>query len=158
MQSFCLLDVWGRVLGDWKQDSHSQRKQAMKNNGNLVIFFLLLMLALSILVYSRMPDMIATHWGISGTADGYSNKNFGLFFLPIFSFLLYGLLTWLPNLDPKKITLTSSNLLTKSLFFSFSSSFSTFIFLPFYGIWDIKSPLIKLLRLPLLLCFMEWGY
>lgn len=74
----------------------------MKNNRTLVIFFLLLMLALSILVYSRMPDMIATHWGICGAADGYSNKKFGLFFLPIFSFLLYGLLTWLPNLDPKK--------------------------------------------------------
>lgn len=74
----------------------------MRKNQSIVLFLLLFMMALSILVYTKMPSTIVTHWGSSGQADGFSNKNFGLFFLPLFSFLLYGLLSWLPNLDPKR--------------------------------------------------------
>lgn len=74
----------------------------MNKNQKIIIFLLLMMLLASILVFSRMPDRIATHWGINGQANGYSGKAFGLFFMPLFSFLLYGLLAWLPNLDPKR--------------------------------------------------------
>lgn len=74
----------------------------MKRNKGIIFFLLFLMLLVSIAVYSRMPVRIATHWGMSGQADGYSTKAFGLFFLPIFSFFLYGLLAWIPSLDPKK--------------------------------------------------------
>jgi len=74
----------------------------MNKNQRIIFFLLLLMLLLSILVFSRMPDRIVTHWGITGKADGFSGKAFGLFFMPLFSFFLYGLLAWLPNLDPKR--------------------------------------------------------
>lgn len=74
----------------------------MNKNQRIIFYILLLMLLLSILVFARMPDRIATHWGISGQADGYSGKAFGLFFMPLFSFILYGILVWLPNLDPKR--------------------------------------------------------
>jgi uncharacterized membrane protein len=74
----------------------------MKRNQRIIVFFLFLNLLISFIVYARMPAKIATHWGINGQADGFSGKNFGLFFLPLFSFFLYGLLAWLPNLDPKR--------------------------------------------------------
>jgi uncharacterized membrane protein len=74
----------------------------MNRNQRIIVFLLFLMLLISFFVYARMPATIATHWGINGQADGYSGKTFGLFFLPLFSFLLYGLLAWLPNLDPKR--------------------------------------------------------
>jgi uncharacterized membrane protein len=74
----------------------------MNQNQRIIFFLLLLMFLLSILVYSRMPLTIVVHWGINGKADGYSGKMFGLFFLPILSILMFGILAWLPNLDPKR--------------------------------------------------------
>jgi uncharacterized membrane protein len=49
-----------------------------------------------------MPDQIAIHWGLEGSADGYGSKFVGLFLVPIFSALLYPFMYALPKLDPAK--------------------------------------------------------
>ncbi len=77
----------------------------MKINKIYVIFPLILILisfVLAIFFYPIFPSQIATHWGISGQADGYSSKAFGLFFMPILSVVLFFLFISLPKIDPYK--------------------------------------------------------
>lgn len=64
------------------------------------IFIIFLSFFLALYFYSRMPEPMASHWGINGQADGYSSKNFGLFFMPILSVGLYLLFRFLPSTDP----------------------------------------------------------
>lgn len=52
--------------------------------------------------YPSLPNTIATHWGISGQADGYSSKLFGLLFLPGLLFILYGIFKFFISADPYK--------------------------------------------------------
>ncbi|OZM56999.1 hypothetical protein CIB95_09520 [Lottiidibacillus patelloidae] len=56
----------------------------------------------SIIVYPSLPNEVASHWGTNGEVDGYMSKLWGAFFLPILLLGLYFLLTFLPNIDPKK--------------------------------------------------------
>lgn len=52
--------------------------------------------------YPRMPQVLVSHWGINGQPNGYSSKDFGLFFMPVFSILLYTIFLFLPKFDPYK--------------------------------------------------------
>ncbi len=54
----------------------------------------------SLIAWNALPEMMATHWGADGLADGYSGKAFGAFFLPALSVALGALLFWLPKIDP----------------------------------------------------------
>ena len=42
----------------------------------------LLPVLLGLLLWNRLPDVIATHWGADGVADGFSGKGFAVFVLP----------------------------------------------------------------------------
>lgn len=55
---------------------------------------------IGITLYPYLPDVLATHWGISGEINGYSSKAFALFFMPGLSLGLYFLFLFLPKTDP----------------------------------------------------------
>lgn len=61
---------------------------------------LILTFALSIFAYPFMPDLMVSHWGLSGEADGYMPKAWGLFLVPGISGLLALLLLLIPRIDP----------------------------------------------------------
>lgn len=50
--------------------------------------------------YGLLPETVASHWGISGNADGFSPKGFGAFFIPILSVGLFLLFLVVPKIDP----------------------------------------------------------
>ena len=56
--------------------------------------------AISLYFYEQMPDKVATHWGLSGKADGYSGKVFGSFFVPVLLVIMSVLLYYIPFIDP----------------------------------------------------------
>lgn len=49
-----------------------------------------------------MPDIMPTHWNAQGEIDGYMNKFWGLFFLPILSFGVFLLFVYMPKFEPRK--------------------------------------------------------
>ncbi|MDD5055315.1 MAG: SdpI family protein [Candidatus Peribacteraceae bacterium] len=53
------------------------------------------------LLYPRLPDLITTHWGISGQPDGWMPKAYGTWLLPGLALLLMILFPILSRLDPK---------------------------------------------------------
>ena len=42
----------------------------------------LLPILFGLIVWNRLPEQIATHWGANGQADGYSGKAFAVFGMP----------------------------------------------------------------------------
>ena len=57
----------------------------MKNYKKTIIIttlITLLPILLGVILWEKLPDSIATHWGADGQADGWSNKAFAVFGLP----------------------------------------------------------------------------
>jgi uncharacterized membrane protein len=64
--------------------------------------FVILAFLTAAYAYPHMPEKMASHWGISGEADGYSAKDFGVFFMPLLALAIFGIFIILPELDPLK--------------------------------------------------------
>jgi len=64
-------------------------EKKLSSSGKVFIFIafaiLLVTFALSIFFYPRLPQVIATHWNAFGEVDGFMQKFWGVFILPIFS-------------------------------------------------------------------------
>ncbi|EJN93632.1 hypothetical protein D822_06593 [Streptococcus ratti FA-1 = DSM 20564] len=59
----------------------------MKMNKKLVVLTSLLTLLpvlIGCFLWSRLPETVATHFSLSGKADGFSNRLFTMFGLPFF--------------------------------------------------------------------------
>jgi len=59
-------------------------------------------LMFSVYFYQHSPNIIATHWDIYGNVNGYSQKLFGIIFIPILMMVLYCVFLILPYFDPEK--------------------------------------------------------
>ena len=69
------------------------------------IFFLVLVsfvLAFSFYQAPCLPDKLASHWSLSGEVNGYMDKFWGLFLMPIISLVLAVMFLLLPKIDPLK--------------------------------------------------------
>ncbi len=64
-----------------------------------VIVIIVTAVALTALAYPSLPATIATHWGPSGTPDGFSAKTMA-WFVPGIMIALGALLLWLPSIFP----------------------------------------------------------
>jgi uncharacterized membrane protein len=53
------------------------------------------------LVFPRLPATIPTHWNLAGEVDGYSSRVWGAWIMPAMLLLLWGMLRWLPVIDPR---------------------------------------------------------
>jgi uncharacterized membrane protein len=61
------------------------------------------------IVYPMMPQIFPTHWGVSGAPDAWSTKSLmTVFFQPLLALGMYGLLVFVPRLDPKRANLLKS--------------------------------------------------
>lgn len=62
---------------------------------------------LSVVLYPHMPEMMASHWGVSGEVNGYMPKFWGLFLMPMVSLGMLGLFWFIPKIDPLKKNIDS---------------------------------------------------
>jgi uncharacterized membrane protein len=67
-----------------------------------IISVLILILAVTILAYPALPDMIPSHWNMAGEVDGYLPKLWGLLIIPLLTIPLTALFFLLPRIDPLK--------------------------------------------------------
>ena len=68
----------------------------------LIAGILVLTCAVSLAAYPLMPDRIASHWGLSGEANGYLPKAWGLSAVPLIAATLALLFIAIPRIDPLK--------------------------------------------------------
>lgn len=52
-------------------------------------------------VFQRLPAIIPTHWNLAGEIDGYGSRAWGAWSMPGLLLLLWGMLRWLPSIDPR---------------------------------------------------------
>ncbi|MCL5090650.1 MAG: DUF1648 domain-containing protein [Patescibacteria group bacterium] len=90
----------------------------MKKINLATLALIVLAFVLGFYFYPKLPEMIASHWGINGEVNGYSSKLLGSFLMPVISLALYLLFLFLPKIDPLKENIKK-----------FRSYFETFIFL-----------------------------
>ncbi|KXG78836.1 Immunity protein SdpI [Fervidicola ferrireducens] len=79
---------------------------AEKKRSTLPVNWLLLGLIASLYVmgfavYPRLPDMVPSHWNVSGQVDGYMSKTMHVLFMPTVVLGMYLLLSFAPAIDPK---------------------------------------------------------
>lgn len=56
----------------------------------------------SIVVYSHLPERIATHFDVDGYPNGWMPRAMGAFVLPAFMLVLWGILRAVPAIDPRR--------------------------------------------------------
>ncbi len=69
------------------------------------ITLILALLILGIYFYPQLPEQVPTHWNIQNQVDGWSSKNFAVFFFPALIAALYLLLSLLPLMDPLRVNI-----------------------------------------------------
>ena len=74
----------------------------MKKTNILLAVIVLLSFAVSLYVYPQAPDELASHWNASGEVDGYMEKIWGLFLMPIVGVAMLLLFLVIPRIDPLK--------------------------------------------------------
>jgi len=74
----------------------------MKKMNLLILGLVILSIILGIIVYSYLPDKLASHWNVSGEVDGYMPKFWGVFILPIILVVFYCFYIFIPKIDPLK--------------------------------------------------------
>lgn len=77
----------------------------MKNHKKIIIIttlITLLPILTGLILWNRLPDKIATHWGFDGVANGWSGKTFTVFVLPCFLTLIHLFTVGVTLNDPKK--------------------------------------------------------
>ena len=74
----------------------------MKKTSIIVLAIILFSFFIGIYFYSKMPDIMASHWNAQGEVDGYMTKFWALFLMPLISFGLFFLFLIIPKIDPLK--------------------------------------------------------
>lgn len=82
-----------------------------KNIKKLIItsVVILLPVIVGIVLWDRLPDEVATHFGINNTPDRYSSKTFAVFGMPSLILAFHWLCAFLSGLDPKMKNLSDKN-------------------------------------------------
>ncbi len=55
----------------------------------------------SAITYPASPPTIATHWDLQGHPNGWSNRAWGVWMIPLFLIGMWALLRFLPVIDPR---------------------------------------------------------
>lgn len=66
------------------------------------IFLIVVIFAVSAVLWNQLPDQMASHWDENDQVNGYMSKFWGVFLLPLMSIGLVLLLLLVPSIDPRK--------------------------------------------------------
>ena len=68
----------------------------------VVLLMILAAILAGLLLWNRLPDLMASHWNINDQVDGYIPKVWGVFMVPLITLGMFGLFLVLPSVDPLK--------------------------------------------------------
>jgi uncharacterized membrane protein len=86
----------------------------------LIIIILVGSVVAGAFLWNRLPDPMASHWGINDQVNGTMPKFWGIFLMPIISLGMFLLFMLVPNIDPLKANIAQ-----------FRETFNVFILLIF---------------------------
>ncbi len=68
----------------------------------VTLLFVLAAVVFSLAVYSRLPERMASHWGVNDEVNGTISRFWGAFLMPVISLGMLGLFLLIPAIDPLK--------------------------------------------------------
>ncbi len=68
----------------------------------IILLLLLGSVGIGIYYYDAIPDYMVTHWNAAGEANGYMEKDIGLFLMPVTMIVLLLIFYIIPHIDPLK--------------------------------------------------------
>ncbi len=68
----------------------------------ITLALVIIAIAFSMAVYSRLPDRMASHWDVNDQVNGTISRFWGAFLVPLISLGVLGLFLLIPNIDPLK--------------------------------------------------------
>ena len=74
----------------------------MNKSKIFIIFILLFSFGTAIYFYPLLPEQLASHWNAQGVVNGYMDRFWGLFLMPLLMLVFTALLFFLPKLDPER--------------------------------------------------------
>ncbi len=76
----------------------------MSTRTTLIVSIVMILLAvgLSAAVYGRLPDPMASHWGVNDEVNGTISRFWGAFLMPIVALAMLALFLLFPSIDPLK--------------------------------------------------------
>ncbi|MBI5223130.1 SdpI family protein [Candidatus Micrarchaeota archaeon] len=117
----------------------------------LKLSILLIMFSLLLGTYAcwSFPEIIASHWGLSGESNGYLPRIFGAFLLPLIMILIFVLFLGLPRLDPLRANIEAF----KTSYHRFVFVLTSFLFLVYLQtiLWNLGTKISFTLTMPILL-------
>lgn len=83
---------------------HMKHKGKMSTRTTLIVTLVLVVIAtvFSMAVYNRLPNPMASHWGVNDAVNGYISRPWGAFLMPLISLGMLGLFLLIPAIDPLK--------------------------------------------------------
>ncbi len=77
-----------------------------KNKGKLILSSIIILfpILVGLLLWDKLPDTIATHWGVDGEPNGFSSKAFVVFGLPLILFALQWICLLVTSWDNKQVS------------------------------------------------------
>lgn len=66
----------------------------------LPLALILITFCVGIILYSRLPESMPSHWGVNGNIDSWLNKNVAVVLFPLLTLAVYFLMTVMPIFDP----------------------------------------------------------
>ena len=75
-----------------------------KNKFKVIISSIIILLPIlfGIIMWNDLPDIMTTHWGADGNADGLSGKVFAVFGIPVILLIFHFVCLLLTSLDKKQ--------------------------------------------------------
>ena len=80
-----------------------------------------------LLLWSRLPDLMASHWNINDQVDGYMPKSLGVFLLPLITLGMLLLFLLIPAIDPLKANIAQFRA-TYNLFIMLMVAFLVYLY------------------------------
>lgn len=77
------------------------RESLKKNRWEFLISSIIIFLPciVGLIFWNRLPEQMATHWGISGEVDGWSSRAFAVFAVPVFMLITHWVCIFITFLD-----------------------------------------------------------
>ncbi len=74
----------------------------MSTRHSIIVSLILIPLLAGALLWTRLPDQMASHWNIHDLVDGHTSKFWGVVLMPLMSSGMLLLFLFIPSIDPLK--------------------------------------------------------
>lgn len=120
----------------------------MENELKAAVLLVLASFAVGAYAYALLPEQVASHWGISGEANGYMPKTVGAFLLPVLLLVLFAVFVVIPRIDPLRANIETF----KTHYYGFVLVITAFLFLVYVQsiLWNLGTMISFSLTMPVL--------